>query len=355
VKWSEVGPWTLPTGYSVPQKTLTDISTDKSLLSTILALVEGKTIPSEPTNTEAELGEPYTVDDALNGNFMERKDFIRAMETLLRKRNLVLEGPPGVGKTFIARRLAYAVIGRKDKGHVEMVQFHQSYSYEDFVRGWRPEEGGGFALRDGRFLKFCQRAAKDPTAKYVFIIDEINRGNLSKIFGELLMLIEPDKRTADFAVPLAYPRERKTNEKEEAPFFVPPNVYLLGLMNTADRSLALVDYALRRRFGFIRLEPAFHNPRFKTFMVDRGVSDDLAQRIINRMTELNGEIAQDTKNLGPGFEIGHSYFCPTGEEDNCDSDWYEAIVNSEIEPLLREYWFDDTKGQVAATIARLLG
>src|SRR5690606_1428410 len=185
----------------------------------------------------------YTLDDALDGLFLSRDQFTYILDQLGRKRNVILEGPPGVGKTFIAKRVAWALLGEKDPSRVEMVQFHQSYAYEDFVQGWRPAEAGGFDLRNGIFYEFCERAAgDDPERPYVFIIDEINRGNLSKVFGELLMLIEGDKRGPDFAIPLTYSRAR------EERFYVPRNLYVLGMMNTADRSLAMVDYALRRRF-----------------------------------------------------------------------------------------------------------
>ena len=214
-----------------------------------------------------------------------------------------------------------------------MVQFHQSYSYEDFIQGFRPIEGGGFYLKNGIFHDFCKKAASDPENEYFFLIDEINRGNLGKIFGELMVLIEPDKR-GTYALPLAYSRS------QEETFTVPPNLYLIGTMNTADRSLALVDYALRRRFRIIDIEPAFGNPKFTNALEYLGVPEMLVTRINDRLQRLNSIIAVETKTLGPGFRIGHSYFYPDHDGRPHDEKWYSDIVDYEIAPLLREYWFD---------------
>lgn len=246
------------------------------------------------------------------------------------KKNIILQGPPGVGKSYAAQRLAFALMGVKDRDRLRFVQFHQSYSYEDFVEGFRPTETG-FALKPGKFVEFCRQAESDPDRIYVFIIDEINRGNLSKILGELMVLIEPDKRDADWAMPLASGR---------APFFVPANVYLLGLMNTADRSLAVVDYALRRRFGFIDVRANLTSPKFRAELAAAGVSDGLITTVVDRIGVLNAEIVGDLANLGPGFAIGHSFFCggPNSGEDELH--WYSRVVRTEIAPLLREYWFD---------------
>jgi hypothetical protein len=284
------------------------------------------------------VAQPYTLDMAVDGLFLDRQAFDRIRATFLRKKNLVLEGPPGVGKTFIAKRLAFALLEARDVSRVEMIQFHPSYSYEDFVRGWRPGAGGKLVLREGLFLAFCHNARHDPGRRYVLIIDEINRGNLAKIFGELLMLIEADKRDDSNAMPLAY--DVTGHRPEDQRFFVPPNVYVLGLMNTADRSLAMVDYALRRRFAFIQLAPAFEETRFVEYLASRGAPAKLIKRIQAQMAELNGLI-RDSRQLGPGFVIGHSYFVPTANDPTLDDNWYATIVDTEIVPLLYEYWSDN--------------
>lgn len=276
----------------------------------------------------------YSIDEALDSLFLSREEFERILRLWQTKKNMVLQGAPGVGKSFVARRLAYALMDRKDPSRIEAVQFHQSYGYEDFVQGYRPTEGGGFELRDGVFYRFCEIARADPGRPHVFLIDEINRGNLSKIFGELMLLIEPDKRSPDWAARLAYARS------DEDRFYVPENVFLLGMMNTADRSLSMVDYALRRRFGFVTLEPAFGNPRFETYLAAQGVPASTISRIVGGMSELNAAIADDKVNLGPGYRIGHSFFVPSQAMGTLDG-WFEQVIDAEIGPLLDEYWFDD--------------
>lgn len=298
---------------------------------------EGKQeIPAE--TKKGDLVQPYSLDDMVaSGVFLAESEVKQILDRLQSKKNLILQGPPGVGKNFIARKLAYALMEEMDDRRIEMVQFHQSYSYEDFIRGYRPlaDKAGSFGLQDGIFYNFCQRAKEDPDHPYVFIIDEINRGNLSQIFGELLMLIEADKRGPENVLPLVY------HKKDEPRFYVPQNVYLIGLMNVADRSLAMVDYALRRRFAFMTLKPQFQNASFRKWLLDRGMSDDLIGLIVTRMAALNQEIADDAL-LGENYQVGHSFFCPKGNNfEGLDRDWYEAIVETEILPLLREYWFDN--------------
>ncbi len=296
----------------------------------IRSLIDETNIPPQ---TEIKL---YTKQATMEGLFLSEAQFDEMLDALKEKKNLVLQGAPGVGKTYVAKRLAYALVGSNDPERVEMIQFHQSYSYEDFIQGFRPTPKGHFDLRYGVFHQFCRRAQREESQQkpYVFIIDEINRGNLSKIFGELMMLIEPDKRGKDYAIPLAYSHD--ADEK----FFIPENLHLIGMMNTADRSLAMVDYALRRRFRFITLWPEFDSAAFQQFLAAAGAGEDLVRKIVERMAALNEAIAADTKNLGPGYRIGHSYFCP-GKGITPDESWYRRVVESEIVPLIEEYWFDN--------------
>lgn len=291
----------------------------------------------EPAPEQADIAyhsPAFTLDDAMEGLFMDRAQFERILNTWRTKKNLLLQGAPGVGKSFVARRLAYTLMGVKDPSRVEAVQFHQSYGYEDFIQGYRPDGSGGFARNDGVFLRFCRRAIADPDHEYVFIVDEINRGNLSKILGELMLLIEHDKRSSEWAVQLTYSREG------EPTFYIPDNVYVIGMMNTADRSLSLVDYALRRRFAFATLDPCFASPAFRTHLLGCGITQSVAGRVVERMQGLNAIISGDQANLGRGYQIGHSFFVPGTAVANSDN-WYRGVVETEIVPLLEEYWFDD--------------
>jgi 5-methylcytosine-specific restriction enzyme B len=284
---------------------------------------------------EAKLGSseirPYSFAGDPDKPFIKEADFLQAVELLKRKKNIILQGAPGVGKTFIAEKLAYQLMGETNNAQIETVQFHQSFSYEDFVQGLRPSKSG-IELRNGIFYTFCQQALAHPEREFFLIIDEINRGNLSKIFGELLMLIEADKRREKWAVKLTY------SEDEGDRFYVPPNLYLIGTMNTADRSLAIVDYALRRRFAFINLQPEF-GEKFTEFLQLKGVSSATIDSIRRYIGKVNQVIAEDI-NLGPGFQIGHSYFC-SKPADLSERDWLREIITFEIKPLLDEIWFDD--------------
>ncbi|MBR7016388.1 MAG: EVE domain-containing protein [Lachnospiraceae bacterium] len=267
----------------------------------------------------------YTKADFLSKVFMtpERYDVLEAL--LRNKKNVILQGAPGVGKTFTAKKLAYAMMGEVDESRIEMVQFHQNYSYEDFIMGYRPD-GAEFKLTDGIFYRFCQTAANHPEKEYFFIIDEINRGNMSKIFGELLMLIEKDYRGT--SATLAY---------TGIPFSVPENLYIIGMMNTADRSLAMIDYALRRRFSFFEMEPGFDSDGFTDYQ--KSFANETFDALIDQIKLLNKEIADD-KSLGRGFRIGHSYFCGR-ETDGCTDEWMRSVVEFDILPMLSEYWFDE--------------
>jgi 5-methylcytosine-specific restriction protein B len=275
----------------------------------------------------------FSVSDALDGLFMGKDQFDAMLARLRRKKALVLQGPPGVGKTFVAHRLAYALMQMKDKKRVTMVQFHPSYSYEDFIQGYRPTPNGSLERRNAVFYEFARQARNNPTQDWVFIIDEINRGNLAKIFGELLMLLEADKRGPTTQVSLTYSENGET-------FYLPDNLFVIGTMNTADRSLAMVDYALRRRFAFQTLSPAVDSPEFATWFLQKGASNQLLGKIVDRIGKLN-DIIDKERDLGERFRIGHSFFCP-GNNDKIDDAWYNEIITGEIAPLLEEY-FDAPK------------
>ena len=277
-----------------------------------------------PLNTEVKIP-PYTKEDFLSEVYMTEEKYDRLAGVLLNKMNIILQGAPGVGKTFAAKRLAYSLMGEKDDSRIEFVQFHQNYSYEDFMMGYKPS-GDSFELKYGVFYRFCKKAENQPDKKYFFIIDEINRGNLSKIFGELLMLIEKDYRGTKAT--LAY---------NGMPFTVPENLYIIGMMNTADRSLAMIDYALRRRFSFFEIEPGFESKGFSDYQ--QTLENDTFDELIKKVIELNEEISRD-KSLGKGFCIGHSYFCGRTKK-TCTDEWMQSVVDYDILPMLQEYWFDD--------------
>jgi len=302
-----------------------------------LELLVADDVSIEEVEPEVEIHyDAYTDDDFLSKVFMDSQQYETLVTLLEIKKNLILQGAPGVGKTFSAKRLAYSIIGSKDTSRVMMVQFHQSYSYEDFILGFRPTKDG-FELSSGPFYDFCKKAQDDEECKYFFIIDEINRGNLSKIFGELLMLIENDKRGERLR--LLYSNEL---------FSVPKNVYIIGLMNTADRSLAMIDYALRRRFAFFEMEPAFDSVGFQALL--ESAEHSKLNALIEKIKELNIAVSKD-ESLGDGFRIGHSYFCTDGEVTD---EWLATVINFEILPLLDEYWFED-KNKVEDWTKKLRG
>lgn len=265
----------------------------------------------------------YSKEKFLEEVFMKEDEFDALESVLLRKKNLILQGAPGVGKTFSAKRLAYAILGKKDNSKIKMVQFHQNYTYEDFVMGYKPN-GNGFELKQGIFYEFSKKAQEDPESNYFFIIDEINRGNMSKIFGELLMLIENEHRNEEIS--LSY-----TGEK----FYVPNNLYIIGMMNTADRSLAMIDYALRRRFSFYELNPGFNSEGFIQYQ--ESLNNNTFNELIKQIINLNKVIEND-ESLGKGFRIGHSYFC---NQTECSEEWMKEVIYFDILPMLQEYWFDN--------------
>lgn len=322
VKWTDIGEWEHPS--QAVMKTLTDITQYTEYVEKLNAMFDTEDddddidVEEEPLNT-------YTKENFLADVYISEKQY-DTLEGLLRKKlNVILQGAPGVGKTYAAKRLAYSMMGVKDPERVQLVQFHQSYSYEDFVEGFRPSSTGmNFEIKKGAFYNFCKKASDDKENEYFFIIDEINRGNLSKIFGELFMLIEADKRGND--IQLLYSSDK---------FSVPKNVYIIGMMNTADRSLAMIDYALRRRFAFYEMKPAFESEGFREYQY--GLENDKFNKLIDCVISLNQKIADD-ESLGEGFCIGHSYFCDIEEiKENTLTD----IVEFEIIPLLKEYWFDE--------------
>ena len=319
INWTNKGEWNHP-GQAV-MKTLTDITSYTDYVEKLKALFEDEAVEEIE---EVEVQYPvYTAEDFLDEVYMSESDYHLLVNLLKNKKNVIMQGAPGVGKTFAAKRLAYSMMGVKDSSRVMMVQFHQSYSYEDFIMGFRPASTG-FELKKGPFYSFCKTAETDIENDYFFIIDEINRGNLSKIFGELFMLIENDKRGV--SLQLLYSDEK---------FSVPANVYIIGMMNTADRSLAMLDYALRRRFAFFEFSPAFETDGFRAYR--QGKNNKKFDNLIAAIEKLNIAIESDDA-LGRGFRIGHSYFCT---ESKIDDMWLNAVITYEIIPLLNEYWFDE--------------
>ena len=317
VEWTHYGSWMILE--QIVQKTLTDITQYTDYVAELNALFEDDEIPDA---LEVHY-DPYSEEDFLDDVFMEAKQYQKLVNVLKQKKNIILEGAPGVGKTYVAKRLAYSIMGVKDPNRVKMVQFHQSYSYEDFIMGFRPTENG-FKLHTGAFYDFCKLAQDDKENDYFFIIDEINRGNISKIFGEMFMLIEEDKR--GISLGLLYKNEQ---------FSVPANLYIIGMMNTADRSLAMLDYALRRRFAFFDFAPAFGTDSFEEYR--RNKNNSKYDKLIQTIMQLN-EVIENDESLGEGFRIGHSYFVTDKE---ITDELLDSIVEYELIPLLKEYWFDE--------------
>ncbi len=329
IRWIKIGEWQdTEGGYIQKNLTLMDVKNkqygfDKTVkrLLVLLDLDKGK----QPKINN------YSRENAIQDIFLDQKELEQILSILKYKKNLILKGPPGVGKTYIAKKIAYLMMGQKDEEKIKMIQFHQSYSYEDFIQGYRPNKNGTFDIVNGVFYDFC-KGHESGNVPCFFIIDELNRGNLSKIFGELMMLIENDKRGKDYEIPLTYSKEK---------FSVPENLYIVGTMNTADRSLAMVDYALRRRFGFYTLKPAFGKKQFNDLLIKFKVEKNLIDKINKKLIDLNNKIKEDSRDLGEGYQIGHSYFCPNNNNQNYDEAWYRNVITTEIEPLLLEYWFDN--------------
>lgn len=324
VKWLDKGTWKHSDTLSM--KTLTDITnytTDVEKLNSLFSEDDENEVDEQERKYPL-----YNEEKFFSEVYMEKDKYDEIARTLERKKNIILEGAPGTGKTYAVKRLAYSIIGEKNLDRVQMIQFHQNYSYEDFIEGWRPVGNGlNFEIKKGVFYKFCKKAAEyDEDQLCFFIIDEINRGNLSKIFGELFMLIEGDKRGIDLQ--LQYSEEK---------FAIPKNVRIIGTMNTADRSLAFIDYALRRRFAFIEMDPGFKTDSFKEYKEDLG--NRAFNTLISCIEELNRDISNDD-SLGKDYCVGHSYFCKLQDKE-LENGVLSSIVEHEIIPLLHEYWFDE--------------
>ena len=336
VEWTHVGSWPLEQriGRLMLQRLTENTKYTPDQLNALIGIEDSHSSASvderRGNNDLDEADEHYTSADFLAEVFLRPEDLEQMLGLLRRKKNLILQGAPGTGKTFAAKRLAYALMGQTDDSRVEVVQFHQSTAYEDVVVGLRPTAEGGFAAAEGVFARFCRRAAADPGRDYVFIIDEINRANISKAFGELLMLIEAEHRGEALRLPVSGEL-----------LSVPKRLHIIGMMNTADRGLALIDYALRRRFAFFEMRPALDHPGFLRHV--EAVGSSRLEALVDVVRLLNQRIAED-EALGPGFQIGHSYLClPAGSPENpasTDAD-VTSVVRYELEPLVREYWFDN--------------
>jgi hypothetical protein len=306
VKWLAAGEWTLPDRLQLPSKTLTDVTEESELLNYLLPLL------GEAPPVEATLQPAYSLEDCAADTGLSLGTLTAWIKAIERKGQAIVYGPPGTGKTWTANHLARHLVERSD-GFTELVQFHPSYAYEDFIQGIRPESAPDgtvrYPLRPGRFLEFC-KSARGRSGRCVLIVDEINRGNLSRILGELMFLLE----YRDHDIPLA----------GGGRFRIPANVRLIGTMNTADRSIALVDHALRRRFAFLPLYPDYE--LLARYHGGDGVAVDA---LVGLLKEVNELIAD------PHYAVGVSYFLTPELSASLENIW-----RMEIEPYLEEQFFD---------------
>lgn len=300
------------------------------------ALDVPEAIPKSPTPAPKHAAQAYELTQILaDGGFMSREFLQETLRSLEVKKNIILQGPPGTGKSWLAKRIAYALRGDTSEQGVVSMQFHANMSYEDFIRGWRPNGKGELVLTDGPFMELISRANDNPEEKFIFVIEEINRGNPAQIFGEMLTLLENDKRRSNEALQLTY--RNSPNER----IHIPENLYVIGTMNTADKSLAILDFAFRRRFAFTTLAPLF-NEKWRDWLgANFNVTLAKSEKLQFAIDALNRSIRED-QNLGKSYEIGHSYFTPSNSQDLQDFDlWVRQVLNNEIAPTLSEYWYDN--------------
>ena len=327
VKWLNIKDFDIKDklGHTIALKTLTNFTQYPDTVKKFEEFYFGdeqNIVKSKPIATN--------VESLLSDTFFSHKKFLDLVSSLEDYKNIIIQGAPGVGKTFIARKIAQHLT--QNENNIQSLVLHENYSYEEFIMGIRPNKEGKFLISGGVFYNFCHRTIQNPNNKFVLLLDEINRANISKIFGELLVLIENDKRGKENSIKLIY--------KPDENFYLPKNLYVIGLMNTADRSLKVVDYALRRRFKFFTFEPEFENPEFKNFLKRNNVNSNTVNKIIRNLTKLNQKISDDSFDLGAGYCIGHSFFCPQGNKESYENDWYEEIIKNQIIPLIEEYYFD---------------
>ena len=288
----------------------------------------------------------YTKTELLREVFMDEEVLDDIIFNLEQKKNIILQGPSGVGKTFIAKRICYFHQGNRDNSNIEMVQFHEYYTYEEFVRGYRRGKNGEDYIKNGIFYDFIKKAQTYPEHKHYFIIDEINRGNLNKIFGELTMLIENNKRGKENSIKLLY------SECDES-FYIPENVYIIGTLNTSDNTLKDISYPLRRRFGFIDIDPVFENMDLRNYLGNY-IGVEMADKVVCKMMYLNKTIEEDSK-LGKRYKIGQSYFMINEKVDEYQVySWYRQVIKRDIEPLIREYMIDKDEEYIDNIIKNLI-